>query len=111
MGATYVTDEPDIATVGQEQWRSWFTALPDDQKIAWATAYKGSPVTHKAAALGIARTYAESAGFEAKDVFAPYAYHEMALRSEEADRRAMMLVGAGAVGLVVLIMMRRKKRR
>jgi len=110
MGATYFPTEPDITTVGQQQWRSWFTSLLLDDKLKWASAYKGEPVTTTAAALSLARQYAEKAGFEPQDVFLPYAYSQMAIAKSIQDRRAMLLAG-GALVLVGYLVLRRRRRR
>ena len=111
MCGTHMQGEPDITTAGQEAWRAWFSALPDADKLAWASAYKGEPVEFKAAALSIARDYATTAGFTPSDVFSPYSYHEMAARQSEQDRNAMLLAGVAIAGIAFLILRPRRRRR
>lgn len=112
MGATYATGEPDIAT-DVPAWQSWFTALSDADKIAWAESYTGKPVSGKAAAIGIARQYVTAAGVDLPEASVSEFTVSRVVEQQAEDRarmtRNVVLLAAVAGGAWFL--WGRKKRR
>lgn len=110
MGETYATGEPEIAT-DAEAWKGWFNGLSNADKMAWASAYTGAPVTTKAAALGIARNYAIAGGAEVRAHMVSSASVAMVSQfAQQRQTRQLLLWGGVAVAAYFVFFGRRRRR-
>lgn len=110
MGASYVTGEPDIATVGATEWQGWFNSLDQASKIAWASTMTGSAVGSYASALGIARNYAAAGGAVLPEhVVGAYAQSQIPLHIARQNMQRLLLWGGlAAVGFWFVTRRRRR---